>query len=144
MLHCIYRRGPLSYRTPDFSRVEPRVRFPKSGYKPPKSRGSSKTSVSAEPPLVFKSPADIVREVLLSSIDDSPQPFDSITPASAPNSTVPEEFRCPQQATTLIEQLQVHLYTWHTWSWGGFSLNFENVIGYLISHALRYIFEISR
>ncbi|XP_029921161.1 microtubule organization protein AKNA [Myripristis murdjan] len=100
------RSGPLSYRTPDFSRVEPRVRFPKSGYKPPKSRGSSKTSVSAEPPLVFKSPADIVREVLLSSTDDFPQPFDSTTPASAPNSTVPEEFRCPQQATTLIEQLQ--------------------------------------
>uniref|UniRef100_UPI003AAF70CC uncharacterized protein akna n=1 Tax=Centroberyx gerrardi TaxID=166262 RepID=UPI003AAF70CC len=102
------RRGPLSYPTPDFSKVEPRVRFPKSGYKPPKSRGSSKTkSPSAEPPLVFKSPADIVREVLLSSTDGPSPSSDSNTPTTCvPNSTVPEDFRCPQQATTLIEQLQ--------------------------------------
>ncbi|KAM3874409.1 microtubule organization protein AKNA [Diretmus argenteus] len=102
------RKGPLSYRTPDFSKIEPRVHFPKSGYKPPKSRGSPKKNVeSVEPPLVFKSPAEIVREVLLCSTDGLPPLTDSNSPsACGPNSTVPEEFRCPQQATTLIEQLQ--------------------------------------
>uniref|UniRef100_A0A4W5M2U0 AT-hook transcription factor n=1 Tax=Hucho hucho TaxID=62062 RepID=A0A4W5M2U0_9TELE len=92
------RRGPLTYPTPDFSKVEPRVRFPKSGYTPPKSKGSPrKRSLSVEPPLVFKSPADIVREVLLSSTDGPHRPL---------NSMVPEDFRCPQQASTLVQQLQ--------------------------------------
>ncbi|KAI3361696.1 hypothetical protein L3Q82_002054 [Scortum barcoo] len=102
------RKGPLSYRTPDFSKVEPKVRFPKGGYKPPKSRRSSKRdSLSPEPPLVFKSPADIVKEVLLNTTHWSPTPSDSYRPpTSAPNSTVPEEFRCRRQATTLLEQLQ--------------------------------------
>ncbi|XP_056147176.1 microtubule organization protein AKNA [Lampris incognitus] len=101
------KRGTRSYRTPDFSKVEPRVRFPKSGYKPPKSRGSSKKYHSAEPPLVFKSPADIVREVLLSNTDGPSPPSDPAGPqTSVPNSTVPDEFRSPQQATTLVEQLQ--------------------------------------
>ncbi|XP_044030881.1 microtubule organization protein AKNA isoform X2 [Siniperca chuatsi] len=102
------RKGPLSYRTPDFSMVEPRVRFPKGGYKPPKSRRSSKReSLSPEPPLVFKSPADIVKEILLNTTDGSPASSDSYRPpTSALNSTVPQEFRCRQQATTLLEQLQ--------------------------------------
>ncbi|XP_070781121.1 microtubule organization protein AKNA [Enoplosus armatus] len=102
------RKGPLSYRTPDFSLVEPRVRFPKGGYKPPKSRRSSqRESLSPEPPLVFKSPADIVKEILLNTTDGSPASSDSDRPpTSALNSTVPQEFRCRQQATTLLEQLQ--------------------------------------
>ncbi|XP_037607862.1 microtubule organization protein AKNA isoform X1 [Sebastes umbrosus] len=102
------RKEPLSYRTPDFSKVEPRVHFPKGGYKPPKSRHSSKReSLSPEPPLVFKSPADIVKEVLLNTTDWSPASSDSYKPLTgAPNSTVPQEFRCRQQATTLLEQLQ--------------------------------------
>ncbi|XP_040914881.1 microtubule organization protein AKNA isoform X2 [Toxotes jaculatrix] len=102
------RNGILSYPTPDFSKVEPRVRFPKGGYKPPKSRRSSKReSLSPEPPIVFKSPADIVKEVLLNTTDGSAAPSDSNeAPISAPNSTVPQEFRCRQQATTLLEQLE--------------------------------------
>ncbi len=107
--YCISRKGPLSYRTPDFSKVEPKVRFPKGAYKPPKSRCSSKReSLSSEPPLVFKSPADIVKEVLLNTTHGSPTTTDSYRPStSTPNSTVPEEFRCRRQATTLLEQLQV-------------------------------------
>ncbi|XP_042251627.1 microtubule organization protein AKNA isoform X1 [Thunnus maccoyii] len=102
------RSGALSHRTPDFSKVEPRVRFPKGGYKPPKSKRSSKMeSLSPQPPLVFKSPADIVKEVLLNTTDGPPAPSDcNRPPASAPNSTVPQDFRCRQQATTLLEQLQ--------------------------------------
>ncbi|XP_051267620.1 microtubule organization protein AKNA isoform X1 [Dicentrarchus labrax] len=102
------RKGPLSYRTPDFSKVGPRVHFPKGGYKPPKSRCSSKReSLSPEPPLMFKSPADIVKEVLLNTTDGSPAPLDSYRPpANAPDSIVPEEFRCRRNATTLLEQLQ--------------------------------------
>ncbi|XP_036972922.1 microtubule organization protein AKNA isoform X4 [Acanthopagrus latus] len=101
-------KGSLSFRTPDFSKVEPKVRFPKAGYKPPKSRRSFKRdSLSPEPPLVFKSPADIVKEVLLNIPDGSPAPQDSYTlPASAPDFTVPQEFRSPRHATTLLEQLQ--------------------------------------
>ncbi|XP_026152809.1 microtubule organization protein AKNA isoform X2 [Mastacembelus armatus] len=55
------RNGCLSYQTPDFSKVEPRVRFPKACSTPP---------------------------------------------TSAPKSTVPQEFRCRQQAATLLNQLQ--------------------------------------
>ncbi|XP_068572795.1 microtubule organization protein AKNA-like, partial [Cebidichthys violaceus] len=102
------RKGPLSYRTPDFSKVEPRVRFPKDGYNPPKSRRSPKRkSSSPEPPLVFKSPADIVKEVLLNTTAGSSASSDSYDPpTSAPNSTVPQEFRSRQQATTLLDQLE--------------------------------------
>ncbi|CAG5867214.1 unnamed protein product [Menidia menidia] len=69
------RKGCLSYHTPDFSWVEPRVRFPKDGYQPPKSKHSLRgRSLSPEPPLVFKSPADIVKEVLLNNSDETSSP----------------------------------------------------------------------
>ncbi|XP_013764386.1 AT-hook-containing transcription factor isoform X2 [Pundamilia nyererei] len=102
------RKGPLSYHTPDFSKVEPRVHFPKGGYKPPKSRSSlTRKSLSPEPPIVFKSPADIVKEVLLNTAGESPTSPDSDRQAtSAINAIVPQEFRCHQQATTLVNQLQ--------------------------------------
>ncbi|XP_076016133.1 uncharacterized protein akna isoform X2 [Genypterus blacodes] len=101
------RKGPPSHRTPDFSSVEPRVHFPKSGYRPPKSRRSSMDSSSAKLPLVFKSPADIVKEVLLRGGNGAPPTSDPCRPpAGGPDSTVPKDFRCPRQATTLVEQLQ--------------------------------------
>ncbi|XP_041825064.1 microtubule organization protein AKNA isoform X2 [Melanotaenia boesemani] len=101
------RKGSLSYHTPDFSKVEPKVNFPKYGYMPPKSRlTSTRKSLSPEPPLVFKSPAEIVKEVLLNT-DESSLPSDSNTPhADAVNCIVPQEFRCQEQATALLEQLQ--------------------------------------
>lgn len=107
--HRVSRKGPLNHRTPDFSKVEPRVRFPKGDYTPPKSKCRSKReSLSPEPPLVFKSPADIVKEVLLNVSDGAGAPSDSYgPPASAPNFTVPQEFRSRQNATMLLEQLQV-------------------------------------
>ncbi|XP_056588089.1 microtubule organization protein AKNA isoform X2 [Triplophysa dalaica] len=101
------RKGQLSHPLPDFSKVGPKVHFPKDGYKPPKSRtvAHGKTS-QAILPVVFKSPAEIVREVLLSSTDESPgSPFSGGTHKHL-NSTVPEEFRCPQQTSTLVQQLQ--------------------------------------
>ncbi|KAM3600321.1 uncharacterized protein V6R79_021480 [Siganus canaliculatus] len=103
-----FRSRALSHSTPDFSKVEPRVHFPKGGYKPPKSKHLSKQeSLSPEIPLVFKSPADIVKEVLLNIPDGSPDHSDPDRPASsAPDFTVPSEFRCRQHATTLLEQLQ--------------------------------------
>ncbi|XP_058842677.1 microtubule organization protein AKNA-like [Acipenser ruthenus] len=97
-----YGRGQLNFPLPDFSKVEPRVRFPKaeeSGYKPPKGRVAPRKSFAAgEAPLVFKSPAEIVREVLLSSTEGPAPPH--------PNAKVPEEFKSPQQATELVHQLQ--------------------------------------
>ncbi|KAJ8413832.1 hypothetical protein AAFF_G00064300 [Aldrovandia affinis] len=102
-----YGKGQLSYPLPDFSKVEPKVRFPKGGYKPPKSRGCPRRRGPAgERPLVFKSPADIVREVLGSSADApslSPAP---VGPPRPLNATVPREFRSPQQASVLVHQLQ--------------------------------------
>ncbi|XP_055035483.2 microtubule organization protein AKNA isoform X2 [Misgurnus anguillicaudatus] len=98
------RKGQLSHPLPDFSKVEPKVRFPKGGYKPPKSRAVAYSKTShTDLPIVFKSPAEIVREVLLSSTDEPPE---SPTSRKHLNSTVPEEFRCPQQASTLVQQLQ--------------------------------------
>uniref|UniRef100_A0A8C1LA80 AT-hook transcription factor n=1 Tax=Cyprinus carpio TaxID=7962 RepID=A0A8C1LA80_CYPCA len=102
------RKGQLSHPLPDFSKVEPRVRFPKkSGYKPPKSRQPSQDRTSQpDLPVVFKSPAEIVREVLLSSSDGSPGSPSNRGAHKHLHSTVPEEFRCPQQASTLMQQLQ--------------------------------------
>ncbi|XP_036383420.1 microtubule organization protein AKNA-like isoform X2 [Megalops cyprinoides] len=99
-----YGKGQLNYPLPDFSKVEPRVRFPKEGYRPPRSKGRPrKKGPGSEPPLVFKSPADIVREVLLSSADTPSPPTGPLRP---PNTTLPQEFRSPQQATALVHQLQ--------------------------------------
>ena len=107
------RKGSLNHHTPDFSKVEPRVHFPKDGYKPPKSRHPLRgKSLSPEPPLVFKSPADIVKEVLLNNPDETSAPSDCSRPhTGAANSAVPLDFRCRQQATTLLEQLEVFVET---------------------------------
>ncbi|XP_054860096.1 microtubule organization protein AKNA isoform X2 [Amphiprion ocellaris] len=103
------RKAPLSYQTPDFSKVESKIRFPKGSYKPPKSRIShtvTSDSLSPEPALMFKSPADIVKEVLLDT-DGSPASSDcDRSPAGAANSTVPLDFRSKRNATTLMEHLQ--------------------------------------
>lgn len=117
VLFCLnldrYGKGQLHYPLPDFSQVEPRVHFPKEGYKPPKSKGCPrKKSPRSEKPLVFKSPADIVREVL-SSADASlfcpapPTPAGPLGPHRALDATVPQEFRSPRQASALVHQLQV-------------------------------------
>ncbi|KAJ3605526.1 hypothetical protein NHX12_027572, partial [Muraenolepis orangiensis] len=102
------RTEPPSFRTPDFSLVEPKVHFPKSGYEPPKSQSSGRVRLSPETTLVFKSPADIAKEVLFSSTDVPPSPPPS-PPGPEQNITisiVPQDFRCPQHATRLVEQLQ--------------------------------------
>ncbi|XP_005880985.1 PREDICTED: AT-hook-containing transcription factor isoform X2 [Myotis brandtii] len=99
-----YGRGRLNYPLPDFSKVGPRVRFPKEdSYHPPKARRHSKQPQDPIRPLIFKSPAEIVREVLLSSgeacVGKDPPPVHSIT-------RVPQEFQTPEQATKLVHQLQ--------------------------------------
>nr|XP_060613683.1 microtubule organization protein AKNA [Anolis sagrei ordinatus] len=97
-----YGRGQLNYPLPDLSKVEPRVRFPTQCYHPP--RGKTLLAKSRDPgkPVIFKSPAEIVREVLLSSGEGSPQQH-----AAAPTvSVIPEELKSPQQATELVHQLQ--------------------------------------
>ncbi|XP_061554007.1 uncharacterized protein akna isoform X3 [Phycodurus eques] len=105
------RKGLPSHWIPDLSKVKPRVSFPKGDYKPPKSRWSSKNppkSLTPEAPVVFKSPADIVKEVLLNKTD-GPQPplqFNKAMSVDDPNGTVPQEFRCQQKAGILLDQLQ--------------------------------------
>ncbi|XP_059513849.1 microtubule organization protein AKNA isoform X1 [Myotis daubentonii] len=99
-----YGRGRLNYPLPDFSKVGPRVRFPKEdSYHPPKARRHSRQPQDPIRPLIFKSPAEIVREVLLSSgeacVGKDPPPAHPIT-------RVPEEFQTPEQATKLVHQLQ--------------------------------------
>ncbi|XP_068929948.1 microtubule organization protein AKNA [Petaurus breviceps papuanus] len=100
-----YGRGQLNYPLPDFSKVEPKVRFPKDeeSYRPPKGKKHSRQFQGSTRPLIYKSPAEIVREVLLSIGDNSPQK------ACLPSYTVtkvPKEFQTPQQATELVQQLQ--------------------------------------
>ncbi|CAJ1070812.1 AT-hook-containing transcription factor isoform X1 [Xyrichtys novacula] len=98
------RKESLSYPTPDFSKVEPRVRFPKGGYTPPKSRRSfRRDSLSPESTFVFKSPA---AEVSLNTMDGSVPPVSCEPTSSALISIVPQESRRKQQATPLIQQLQ--------------------------------------
>ncbi|KAJ8285689.1 hypothetical protein GJAV_G00029820 [Gymnothorax javanicus] len=106
---CRFGKGHLNHPLPDFSKVEPRVRFPKEDYKPPKSKGlPGRKGRGSEKPLVFKSPADIVREVL-SCANAPPSSVALSTPAGPRgplSETVPQEFCSPQQATALVHQLQ--------------------------------------
>lgn len=101
----LYGRGQLNYPLPDLSKVEPRVRFPKDHqrYHPPQGKISPARSQGSGKPLIFKSPAEIVREVLLSSGEGSPQQC----PVPVPASVIPEEFKSPKQATELVWRLQV-------------------------------------
>ncbi|KAL2099520.1 hypothetical protein ACEWY4_003914 [Coilia grayii] len=107
--HTDVRRGKLTHPCPDFSKVQPRVHFPKKDYKPPKSRRSvQQEGMAAEPPMVFKSPAEIVQEVLLSS-GEGTEELEGLKDGGTPcllKRTVPEDFRDPQQASTLMQQLQ--------------------------------------
>lgn len=100
-----YGRGRrLNYPLPDFSKVGPRVRFPKDeNYRPPKSRGHNRQQGSTRP-LIFKSPAEIVRDVLLSSGEPSLAQESSLAHTIT---RVPQEFQTPEQATELVHQLQV-------------------------------------
>lgn len=96
-----YGRGRLNYPLPDFSKVGPRVRFPKDeNYQPPKSRGHKRQQGSTRP-LIFKSPAEIVRDVLLSNGEAKESSL------GHPITRVPREFQTPEQATELVHQLQV-------------------------------------
>ncbi|XP_029396119.1 microtubule organization protein AKNA isoform X2 [Mus pahari] len=99
-----YGRGRrLNYPLPDFSKVGPRVKFPKDeNYRPPKSRGHNRQQDSTRP-LIFKSPAEIVRDVLLSSGEVSLPKESSLAHAIT---RVPQEFQTPEQATELVHQLQ--------------------------------------
>lgn len=121
-----YGRGRLNYPLPDFSKVGPRVRFPKDEkYRPPKSRGHTRQQGPTKP-LIFKSPAEIVRDVLLSSSETCLAKDSS--PAHS-TTRVPQEFQTPEQATELVHQLQVsktHVPVCHPgtrlerlWLWAG-------------------------
>ncbi|XP_032564562.1 microtubule organization protein AKNA [Chiroxiphia lanceolata] len=93
-----YGRGRLNHPLPDLSKVEARVKFDQS-YRPPRGRVLPARPRVPGGPVGFKSPAEIVREVLLSSGEGvPPQP-----PRSA---GLPQEFRSPKQATALVQQLQ--------------------------------------
>ncbi|KAM6372448.1 LOW QUALITY PROTEIN: microtubule organization protein AKNA [Pluvialis apricaria] len=93
-----YGRGRLNHPLPDLSKVEARVKFDQS-YRPPRGRALPARPGDTGGPVGFKSPAEIVREVLLSSGEGvPPQP-----PTAA---GLPQEFRSPRQATELVQQLQ--------------------------------------
>nr|XP_023687295.1 AT-hook-containing transcription factor-like [Paramormyrops kingsleyae]XP_023687296.1 AT-hook-containing transcription factor-like [Paramormyrops kingsleyae] len=97
------RRGRLSHPLPDFSKVQPKVRFPKTDYRPPRSKGSSLCRTPGPgPPAALKSPADIVKEVLMSG---SEGPHAAGSP-SHPEAIMPPEFASAQQAHALMHQLQ--------------------------------------
>ncbi|XP_004372189.1 microtubule organization protein AKNA [Trichechus manatus latirostris] len=99
-----YGQGRLNYPLPDFSKVGPRVRFPKDeSYHPPKAKSHSWQSQGPAGPLIFKSPAEIVQEVLLTSEEASPA---KDPPPAHPITRVPQEFQTPEQATKLVHQLQ--------------------------------------
>lgn len=77
----------------------------------PKARSHSRLPEGPAKPLIFKSPAEIVREVLLSSGDVCPG---KNPPPTHPITRVPQEFQTPEQATKLVHQLQVSLTHFHT------------------------------
>ncbi|KAM6047514.1 LOW QUALITY PROTEIN: microtubule organization protein AKNA [Theristicus caerulescens] len=93
-----YGRGRLNHPLPDLSKVEARVKFDQS-YRPPRGRALPTRPRAPAGPIGFKSPAEIVREVLLSSGEGVP-------PQPPTTAGLPQEFRSPQQATELVQQLQ--------------------------------------
>lgn len=94
-----YGRGRLNHPLPDLSKVEARVKFDQS-YRPPRGRVLPARPRGPGGPIGFKSPAEIVREVLLSSGEGVP-------PQPPSTAALPQEFRSPRQATALVQQLQV-------------------------------------
>ncbi|XP_059685015.1 microtubule organization protein AKNA [Gavia stellata] len=93
-----YGRGRLNHPLPDLSKVEARVKFDQS-YRPPRGRALPTHPRAPGGPIGFKSPAEIVREVLLSSGEGVP-------PQPPTTAGLPQEFRSPRQATELVQQLQ--------------------------------------
>ncbi|KAM6237820.1 LOW QUALITY PROTEIN: microtubule organization protein AKNA [Spheniscus humboldti] len=93
-----YGRGRLNHPLPDLSKVEARVKFDQS-YRPPRGRALPAHPKAPGGPIGFKSPAEIVREVLLSSGEGVP-------PQPPTTAGLPQEFRSPRQATELVQQLQ--------------------------------------
>ncbi|XP_049688428.1 microtubule organization protein AKNA isoform X1 [Accipiter gentilis] len=93
-----YGRGRLNHPLPDLSKVEARVKFDQS-YRPPRGRALPARPRAPGGPIGFKSPAEIVREVLLSSGEGVP-------PQPPTTAGLPQEFRSPRQATELVQQLQ--------------------------------------
>ncbi|XP_052670594.1 LOW QUALITY PROTEIN: microtubule organization protein AKNA [Harpia harpyja] len=93
-----YGRGRLNHPLPDLSKVEARVKFDQS-YRPPRGRALPAHPRAPGGPIGFKSPAEIVREVLLSSGEGVP-------PQPPTTAGLPQEFRSPRQATELVQQLQ--------------------------------------
>ncbi|XP_048414709.1 microtubule organization protein AKNA [Stegostoma tigrinum] len=98
----MYGRGRLNYPLPDFSKVEPRVKFPKDeqAYQKPRSKNANVQGKRNDPQFLHHSPAEIVRQVLQSSNECSP-----ITPTPS-GLKVLGEFKSPQQATEMVYQLQ--------------------------------------
>ncbi|XP_061208926.1 microtubule organization protein AKNA [Neopsephotus bourkii] len=90
-----YGRGRLNHPLPDLSKVEARVKVTRS-YRPPRGRALPRAPA---PGIGSKSPAEIVREVLLSSGEGVP-------PQPPPTAGLPHGFRSPEQATELVQQLQ--------------------------------------
>lgn len=95
-----YGRGQLNHPLPDLSKVGARVKIDQS-YRPPRGRALPPRPTAPRGPIGFKSPAEIVREVLLSSGEGIPPEPPTATPG------LPQEFRSPRQATALVQQLQV-------------------------------------
>ncbi|XP_067868745.1 microtubule organization protein AKNA isoform X2 [Heterodontus francisci] len=95
----VYGRGQLNYPLPDFSKVEPRVKFPKDeqAYQKPRSKTGGNRN---DPQFLLNSPAEVVRQVLQSSNECS-----LITPTPSGLKVV-GEFKSPQQATEMVYQLQ--------------------------------------
>ncbi|KAM6110342.1 LOW QUALITY PROTEIN: microtubule organization protein AKNA [Pterocles gutturalis] len=93
-----YGRGRLNHPLPDLSKVQPRVKFDRS-YRPPRGRALPPRPRAPPGPPGFKSPAEIVRDVLLSSGEGVP---------TKPPTTegLPQELRSPRRATELVQQLQ--------------------------------------
>lgn len=93
-------KSHLNGSTPDYSKVKPRVNFPKVIYKPPNSRLCSKNeSLSFRPPTGCKSSVESVNEVGL-NISDVP-------PATSDSTGECQELGSPQEATRLLRELEV-------------------------------------
>lgn len=93
-----YSKSHLNGCTPDFSKVKPRVNFPKVSYKPPKSRSRSKgASPSFRPPIGAESVKEDSRDI----------PIPGVPPATPDCAGGRGELGSPREATRLLTELEV-------------------------------------
>lgn len=95
-LFFFFSKSHLNGCAPDYSKVKPRVHFPKVGYKPARSRSCSKGESS-----LFRPP------VGAESVEEDSRGVPDVPPATSDAAGECQELESPREATRLLSELEV-------------------------------------